>query len=99
MVGSVTSIAVSGLQANQQRVQVAANNIANQDTPGFSADQVVQTSQENGGVRTNVVKTTEPPDTAQQLVDTKTAATDFEANIAVIKAQRNLDKHLFDIQA
>lgn len=41
------AIAISGLNANALRATVAANNIVNQDTPGFKA----------GEVRTNTIVT------------------------------------------
>ena len=44
---NVTSIALSGVQAASTRLDAAANNIANSQTPGFRRDQVMQQTQES----------------------------------------------------
>lgn len=41
---SIFSIAVSGLNANATRAEVAANNVVNQNTPGFRPTRVETTS-------------------------------------------------------
>ena len=51
---NVTSIALSGVQAASTRLDAAANNIANSQTPGFRRDQVMQQTQESEGVLTVV---------------------------------------------
>ncbi len=43
---NVTSIAASGVQAAQLRLAASAQNIANSNTPGYSARSVVQTAVE-----------------------------------------------------
>ena len=50
------SIAQSGLQAAQVRLNASANNVANAQTEGFRRDQVQATAQADGGVRTQVNK-------------------------------------------
>lgn len=58
------SIALSGLNAATQKLNASASNIANVSTAGslepggqapYSALQTVQTAQENGGVRANII--------------------------------------------
>lgn len=99
MVDTVTSIALSGLRASEKRIQVAADNIANVSTPNYKTAAVQQTSLAQGGVTSDVVKTEAPVDIAEQLVNSNVASYDFKANLKVLQAQRDLSKHLFDIQA
>jgi len=63
---TVTSIALSGLNAAEKRLSVSANNIANANTTtsldssgntinqAYRAQTVVQSTQQNGGVRADV---------------------------------------------
>ena len=111
----VNSTALSGLYAAEQRISVAANNIANVNTPNFRAKDVVQISQSAGGVGGKVVDRNPPtvpsptsdggtqqlPNVSldQELVKTQTASYDYQANLKVIKAERDMTKSLLDIQA
>ncbi len=73
------SAAVSGLRANAERVQVAADNIVNVSTPGFVPSEVVTTSVvtrnldsfagTGGGVRSHVRPNNPVP---PELQDTQT---------------------------
>lgn len=54
MIESATNIALSGLQAATKRIENSAHNIANQATPNFRPNDVVQTSQPQGGVETEL---------------------------------------------
>ena len=65
MIGSILATAVSGINANALRANVAANNIVNQNSPAFQAGRVntvsVVTEGEparGGSVRTQVVDAT-----------------------------------------
>lgn len=96
----VTSTALSGLNAAERRLANSATNIANANTPGFTATDVQQTPQETGGVRTDVVAREQSNvDVAEELVNAQNATYDFQANLQVMKKQRELDKSLLDIQA
>lgn len=53
----IETIALTGIQAGQTRLAVAANNIANAATPGFQRQHVVQSTQPGGGTRARVVAT------------------------------------------
>lgn len=111
---SVISTALSGVNAGQTRLATAANNIANATTPGYVPQQVAQTAQPGGGVRTDVIERSpasrafEETDTAQQLpdlsleqevVESQLVSYDIQANLIVLKTQNELDKTLLDIQA
>jgi flagellar basal body rod protein FlgB len=57
---SITSIALSGLQAAQSSMQASAHNIANADTPNFRPQQVVQQARPDGGVEVDFVRAPRP---------------------------------------
>lgn len=112
---SVSSVALSGLFANEKRIAVAADNIANANTSGFEAKDLALSSNAGGGVSARVVKqnpATVPvanneggvdqlPNVSleKQLVDVNIATYSAQANLKVLKAQDQLDKYLLDIQA
>jgi flagellar hook-associated protein FlgK len=62
---STTSIAISGMNAATVRLDVAAHNIANAQTPDFQRQEAVQQTVAGGGVATTVV--TQPPPTPPKL--------------------------------
>lgn len=97
---SVLDIALTGLQAASTRIGVSANNVANSTTPGFKADEVVQSSQENGGVIVDVRSTgVEGVSLDQEVANQLVASYDYKANLQVIKTQKELDQSLLDITA
>ncbi len=97
---NVTSIALSGVQATSTRLDAAANNIANSQTPGFRRDQVMQQTQESEGVLTVVGKAQEVgADLAADLVEQMQATYAFRANLRTIEAEKRMTGSLLDIQA
>lgn len=56
---SVNSL--SGINAAQTALDVAAHNVANQATPGFRRQEVVQTQAEDGGVQVSVNQVQQAP--------------------------------------
>jgi flagellar basal body rod protein FlgB len=103
------------LYAAEQRISVAADNIANVNTPNFRAKDVVQISQDTGGVSTRVVDRSPATVTVatsegtseqrpnvsleQELIQSQTASYDYQANLKVLKTERDMTKSLLDIQA
>ena len=97
---NVSSIALSGVQAASTRLDAAANNIANSQTPGFRRDQVAQQTQESEGVLTVVGKAQEVgADLAADLVEQMQATYAFRANLRTIEAEQRMTGSLLDIQA
>ena len=97
---NVTSIALSGVQAASNRLDAAANNIANSQTPGFRRDQVMPQTQEQEGVLTVVGKAQEVgADLAADLVQQMQATYAFRANLRTIEAEQRMTGSLLDIQA
>jgi len=54
------SSAISGISSNSTRAAVAANNIANANTPGFKASRVTVEYSAPGRQETHITKSTEP---------------------------------------
>jgi len=97
---AISSIAVSGVQAASTRLDVAANNIANAQTPGFQRQTVHQASQETAGVVTSVGKSEEiGPDLAADLVEQMSASYAYKANLRTIHTQEQMMGSLLDVKA
>ena len=111
---SITSAAISGLQASEKRVAVAASNVANSSSPNARALDVVQQAV-SGGVSSDIVvrnpATVTVADSAggtqvlpnvsleEELVNSQLALYDFKANAQVLKTQRDLEKTLLNVLA
>ena len=100
------SSAVSGMQTVIKRQEVAANNIANVNTPGFAEYDARQSEMTPGGVRIsnisrppNADRTTSNTDLAKQAVDLLKNKNEMKANAAVIKTQDTMLGALLDIIA
>jgi len=134
---SISSIAVSGLNAATRRIEVSASNVANQQSTGalpaaagsvpagapqaYKPLQVNQTAAAGGGTQTSVT-TTSPStvaisdpqapfanqdglvaapnvDLAQELIGQMVAKYSYTANLATLKADRDMSKALLDATA
>lgn len=94
---SISSIALSGMNAAQVTLNASAHNIANLNTPGFRRQEVVQSAQAGGGVSTtlttaNVEGASLEADVVAQLQSKNT----FLASLAVFKASNKLAGTLLD---
>lgn len=97
---SVTSIALSGLHAAQTALDASASNVANQNTPGFRRQQVVQTEQAAGGVSASVTSASvEGSALETDIVALLQAKNAFLANIAVFKTSARMAGVLLDEKA
>ncbi|MFC0240800.1 flagellar basal body rod protein FlgC [Rhodopseudomonas telluris] len=131
---SISSIAVSGLNAATRRLEVSASNVANQQSTGalpgpngtvpagaqqaYKPLQVNQTATPGGGTQTSVtasspatVPVSDPQasfanadglvaapnvDLAQELIGQMVAKYSYTANLATLKADRDMSKALLD---
>ncbi len=83
---NVLSIAQSGMQSAQMRLNSAANNVANANTPGFRRDEVQAQSQPEGGVATRVQKADRPGvNLEQEVVEQMSASFAYKANLQVLR--------------
>ncbi|WP_313302458.1 hypothetical protein [Stenotrophomonas sp.] len=97
---NVMGIALSGMRAAQQGVQVAAHNVANLATPDAQRLQLQRGAAEQGWVETTV-STTDPNPAAPlgDLLAAKAEVVAFAANAAVIRRQDQMLGSLLDREA
>ncbi|WP_138512212.1 flagellar basal body protein [Rhodoferax bucti] len=97
---SVSSIALSGLNAAQNSLNASAHNVANLATDGFKRQESVQTAQAGGGVSTTVREASTAGNALEQDVVTQLQAKHaYIANLAVFKTQDKMAGALLDAQA
>lgn len=107
---NVTSIAASGMQAAERRLEIAARNVANMQTvlPENAPDKVAaafqslranQVETPGGGTVVNAMPTTEPVDLAHEAVELTIARYAAAANANVMRAAAKMQKSVLDITA
>lgn len=97
---SLLSVASSGLQAAQARLNTSAHNVANGNTPGFTRKTVQAVAQPQGGVQVSLSRAaTEGPNLTQDVVDQLSAKQAFAANLAVLKTADRVMGSLLDTRA
>ena len=101
---SLSSIALSGLQAQQLRLQSSAHNIANTGTPQFHRQQVAQQALPGGGTVATIERAPQAEESAGEsladdIVGLKLAGHLFAANLAVLRTQDRLLGALLDVTA
>ena len=97
---SISSIALSGLNAAQFRLDAAAHNIANAQTPAFRRQQVVGEALPEGGVTSSVRQADEIGENlAEDIVQTMLAAYMFKANLRTLQTETGLLGALLDTHA
>ena len=112
---SALAIGASGLTANQARLEVAAHNIANVQTPNFRRQELVAAERAQGGVELRIREQdalqNRQDDTRreeqragqnrleQDLVDQHVALYQFQANVLTIKTQGTVLGSLLDMSA
>ena len=100
------SSSLSGLRASSVRLDVAAHNIANVQTPDIRREVVLQQTvgtgqgQEQPGVIVSIGKSAEVgADLAKDLVDSMQASATYQANLRGLRTQNELMGSLLDIRA
>jgi flagellar hook protein FlgE len=97
---SVSNIALSGMQAAQVALDTAAHNIANASTPAFRRQEVIQTSQQGGGVATSLGRSASEGSALEtDLVAQLQAKNAFLANLAVFRTSNKMAGALLDKKA
>jgi flagellar hook protein FlgE len=97
---SISSIALSGLNTAQFRLDAAAHNIANAQTPDFRRQQVVAQALPEGGVTSSVRQADAIGENlAEDIVQTMVAAYSFKANLHVLQIESGLVGALLDTHA
>lgn len=97
---SISSTALSGLNAATLQLQSSAHNIANLQTPGFRRQQVLQQAEPGGGVSASVSRSDVPGEAlAEDVVNQMQASLVYRANVQTLRVQRDLLGTLLDVQA
>ena len=92
------SIALSGMQAAQQRLRSSAHNVANVLTEDFHPERTVQQARTEGGVSVSVERSATPQsvDLAQEIVNQQLASHQFKAAVRVLETDLGLLGDLLD---
>lgn len=94
---SISSIALSGINAAQTSLNSSAHNIANLNTSGFRRQEVVQNAQAGGGVSTSLTKASAEGSALEaDVVAQLQAKNSFLANLAVFKTSNKMACALLD---
>lgn len=97
---SLSSIALSGMNAAQTQLNVSANNIANVNTRSFKRQTVDLQAQPEGGVQASVGTTGETGSNLNEdIVRQLQAKNTFLANLAVFKTHDKMVGALFNEKA
>lgn len=97
---TLSSIAQSGLQVAQQRLDASAHNVANQSTAGFRRQQLQQQALVQGGVQgqtTRAVEAGVAP--VQEAVEQVSASYAYLANLQVLRTNDRMQGALLDVKA
>jgi len=94
---SISSIALSGLNAASLSLNASANNVANALTPGYRREQVVAQSEAGGGVSAAVRQLPDGDENlAEDMVTQLAASYAFKANVRVIQTSERMLGSLLD---
>jgi flagellar hook protein FlgE len=97
---AISSISLSGMQAAQTRLDASAHNIANQQTEGFQPLEVQQSTQADGGVSSQVERSTGAgPSLEDDVVAQLQAKNSFLSNLNVFKTNDSMLGSLLNIRA
>lgn len=96
----ISSIALSGMNAAQTRLQTTAHNIANLETPGFKRQEVSQSTVTEGGTLAQVSESAgSSVELETDMVQQLQAKNSYLANLSVFKANNAMLGTLLDIKA
>lgn len=94
---SISSIALSGMNAAQASLNSSAHNVANLSTPNFRREEVLQSAQAGGGVAVSRQRSSvEGASLEEDVVAQLQAKNAFLANLAVFKTSNRMAGALLD---
>lgn len=91
------SSALSGMRAQETRLAVSANNIANASTPGYRAQRTDMSALPGGGVQATVRDTDGDVDLGSELMEATEASLSYAANAAVFETGADMWEMLMTI--
>ena len=93
------SIATGALAAFAQSQTVTANNLANVNTPNYSASSTVMSATQEGGVTTQVRQGSDRVDISREATTMLANSDGFKANLKVLTTAEEMSKDLLNIKA
>lgn len=94
---STSSIALSGMQTAQTRLNSTAHNVANLATEGFRRQEVTQAEQPQGGATASIRRASTAGEALEKdVVEQLQAKNAFLANLAVFKTSNKMAGALLD---
>lgn len=96
---AISSIAQSGLQVAQQRLDASAHNVANQNTASFRRHSVQQQEVESAGVQAQTVRGNQGVALEQEVVEQIGASYAYLANLQVLKTSDRMQGSLLNEKA
>ncbi len=103
-IGRTLATAISGLNATSLKVSVSANNIVNQNTPGFKAKEVRTLTISTGpffgggsGVLAQIVDSGEEVDLALEFTRLIEAEAAYKAGAKVIQVAQEIERKTIDM--
>jgi flagellar hook protein FlgE len=94
------AIALSGMHAASLRLDTAAGNVANSQTPGHRRQTTLQQASPGGGVTATVTRSdTEGASLAEDLVTQIDASYQYKANLRLLQTQDRMLGVLLDLKA
>ncbi len=95
-----SGIGLSGVNAFETKLNVTANNIANQNTAQFKPSEANTQDNAGQGVYVTISQSSTPGvDLAKEMVDMMTSKIGIEANLKSIEAADETTQHTLDIIA
>lgn len=91
-------VAASALKAFTTNQAVAANNVANVDTPGYKPSVAREEEVKGGGVKAAVSKANDPVELSKEAVDMMLISNLFTANTKTVKATDQMTQSILDIK-
>jgi len=101
---AISANSLSGTNAAQTALDVSAHNVANQATPGFKRQEVVNTELPQGGVQAvvkpaNAAQITPPADlSSADLAEMLKSKNALLANLSVFRADNLMGGKLLDVK-
>ncbi|MFQ5514898.1 MAG: flagellar basal body rod protein [Myxococcota bacterium] len=95
------SIALSGIEAAEQRIGTASHNVANLLTDDFHPLRTTQSARASGGVSTRTERSEDPAEVslAHELVGAELASVQARASLRVADVELDLLGRLIDLHA
>ena len=96
---SISSIAQSGMQAAQRRLDASAHNVANQNTAAFRRHEVQQQESKAGGVQAQTVRAEQGVSLEREMVEQISTSYAYLANLKVLTTADRMQGSLLNEKA